>query len=126
MPLQFFHVRDLCRLMERLLLAPPAQRILNAGNPQTVTIRQWVEACYAVLGKTPCFVPVAQSVPQRSYFPFLNYAYRLDVTRQQALLPDLIPLEEGLAQSCAWYREHRSLVRVKPLLAYIDHNLRKE
>lgn len=126
MPLQFFHVRDLCRLMERILLDPPARHILNTGNPQPVTVRQWVEMCYAAAGKAPRFVQVDASVPQRSYFPFLNYAYHLDTAAQEALLPDLTELTAGLAESYAWYRENRGLIRRKPLLDYIDQNLRKE
>lgn len=126
MPLQFFHVRDLCRLMERILLDPPAQHVLNTGNPQPVTIRRWVEMCYAAAGKAPRFIEVNASVPQRSYFPFLNYAYHLDTAAQEALLPDLTELTAGLAESYAWYRENRSLIRRKPLLDYIDQNLRKE
>ena len=124
MPLQFFHVRDLCRLVERILAQKSAQRIINCGEPETVSVREWVKMCYAAVGKKPCFVPVDGSVPQRSYFPFLNYAYELDVAQQAALLPDLTPLAEGLRESYAWYREHRNEIRRKPLMAYIDENLK--
>lgn len=124
MPLQFFHVRDLCRLVERILAQKSARRIINCGEPETVSVREWVKMCYAAVGKKPCFVPVDGSVPQRSYFPFLNYAYELDVAQQAALLPDLTPLAEGLRESYAWYREHRKEIRRKPLMAYIDENLK--
>ena len=123
MPLQFFHVRDLCRLTERILAAEPVGRIINCGNPETVCIREWAEMCYAAVGRKPHFVPVDGSVPQRSYFPFLNYAYALDVTMQQRLLPEVAPLEEGLRESYAWFREHRGLIRRKPLMEFIDGNL---
>ena len=126
MPLQFFHVRDLCRLMERILLVPPAQHIINTGNPQDVSVREWAEMCYAAAGKTPRFVQVDEAVPQRSYFPFLNYPYRLDTAAQEAILPDLTPLDEGIAESLAWYRENRDLIRRKPLIPFIDENLRKD
>lgn len=126
MPLQFFHVRDLCRLMERILLDPPAQHIINTGNPQDVSVCEWAEICYAAAGKTPRFVQVDEAVPQRSYFPFLNYAYRLDTAAQEAILPDLTPLDEGIAESLAWYRENRDLIRRKPLIPFIDENLRKD
>lgn len=126
MPLQFFHVRDLCRLMERILDGAPANHILNTGNPHSVTVRDWVTLCYAAAGKTPRFIEVDATVPQRSYFPFLNYAYQLDTARQQEILPDVAALEAGIAESYAWYRENRELIRKKPLLAYIDENLRKD
>ncbi|MBR5404885.1 MAG: dTDP-glucose 4,6-dehydratase, partial [Oscillospiraceae bacterium] len=123
MPLQFFHIRDLCRFMEILLTRNPEQRIFNVGNPETVDIRQWAELCYRVLGKSPEMRYVAESVPQRSYFPFYDYAYRLDVTAQTALMPDTVPLFEGLCESYAWYKENRDAVRKKPLLDYIGQNL---
>ena len=40
-----------------------------------------------------------------------------------ALLPQLTPLADGLAESYAWFREHRELIRRKPLMAFIDANL---
>ena len=123
MPLQFFHVRDSCRVMERMLSAPPAEHVLNVGNPEAVTVRQWAAMCYAAAGKEPRFVRVDGPHPQRSYFPFLDYAYHLDTTRQQALLPEVTPLAAGLAESHAWWREHRSLIRRKPLMDYIDEHL---
>ncbi len=123
MPLQFFHVRDLCRVMEEILLNPPEEHILNVGNPEAVTIREWAEACYAAAGKAPRFISVDASHPQRSYFPFLNYAYHLDVSRQQPLLPQVMPLAEGLAESYAWWQKNRSLIRRKPLMDYIDEHL---
>ena len=126
MPLQLFHVRDLCRLMERILEQPPEEHIINTGDPRPVTVREWVELCYAAAGKTPRFVRVDASVPQRSYFPFLNYAYHLDTACQQRLLPDVTPLAQGLQEAYAWYREHRDLIRRKPLIAYIDEHLGKE
>ena len=89
--LQFFHVRDLCRLMEQLMLTAPAEHILNVGNPEAVSVRDWVTLCYACLGKPPRFVPVHGDIEQRSYFSFYDYEYFLDVSRQQALLPALTP-----------------------------------
>lgn len=123
MPLQFFHVRDLCRVIEGILLMPPEEHILNVGNPEAVTIRDWAEMCYAAAGKTPRFASVDAAHSQRSYFPFLNYAYHLDTTCQQALLPETESLEDGLAESYIWWQEHRGLIRRKPLMDYIDEHL---
>ena len=43
MKMQFFHVEDLCRFIENLLEKHPAERIFNVGNPDTVTISDWVK-----------------------------------------------------------------------------------
>lgn len=124
MPLQLFHVRDLCRLAEIILEKGAPQHVINTGNPDPVTVREWVTACWRATGREPRFIPVDDSVPQRSYFPFLKYDYHLDTAVQQSLLPDLTPLDAGLQESFEWYLTHRELIRVKPLMVFIDRELK--
>lgn len=123
MPLQFFHIRDLCRFIEILLDKKSKGQIYNVGNTETVDINKWVELCYKVLEKKPEIKYVDGSVPQRSYFPFLDYSYVLDVTKQNELMKDTIPLFDGLCESYAWYKNNRELVRKKPLIDFIRENL---
>ena len=126
MPLQFNHIRDLCRLIDLLLDKRPQSRIYNTGDLQPVTIRQWVELCYQVVG-APCrFVSVSGEHPQRSYFPFYPYAYQLDVRRQQALLPELTPLLQGLRESWDWYRQNPQGVMKRDYAGYIAQHLAGE
>ena len=126
MPLQFFHIRDLCRLIAVLLEKQPSQRIYNVGQPDAVTIRDWVQLCYDAVG-APCrMISVHGDHVQRAYFPFYPYAYQLDVQRQQALLPELTPLADGLRESWAWYREHEDWVPKRGYLAYVEERLEKE
>ena len=123
MKLQFFHVKDLCRLMEVIMAEKPEEHILNVGNAETVSIRDWVTKCYACLGKTPTFVPVYEALEQRKYFSFYDYEYCLDVSRQSRILPETVPLEEGLKEAAEWYLNHGAEVRKKPFLEFIDENL---
>lgn len=123
MKLQFFHVEDLCRMIACILKEHPQQRIFNVGNPEPVTIREWVRLCYRTVGRDPGFVSVGPEVEQRQYFPFYSYEYALDVTAQCILLKDLIPLEEGLQEAYQWYQKNESQVRKKPLIAFIEENL---
>ena len=58
MKLQFFHVKDLCRLMEVIIKEKPEEHILNVGNAEAVSIKEWVTKCYESLGKKPTFVNV--------------------------------------------------------------------
>lgn len=125
LPLQFFHIEDLCRFMELLLEKRPERKVYNVGNPETVSVREWAALCYKALGKEPVFVPVSKEVPQRGYFPFLDYAYRLDVTGQEEIMPALKGLAEGLEESWTWYRQNKEEVRIKPLLSYIDEHLKE-
>lgn len=120
MGLQFLHVRDLCRFVDVLLETRPAQRVFNVGNTGLITVREWVEACYAAVGATPEFVCVEEDVEQRSYFSFYGYEYCLDVSAQHALMPEETPLVEGLREAWAWYRLHGDEVNRKPLMAFID------
>lgn len=126
LPLQFFHVEDLCRMMEAILEQRPEQRVYNAGNPEPISAQQWVELCYRVAGKRPALAYVPKEVPQRRYFSFFDYAYLLDVTEQKKLLPVCKPMEEGLQEAYAWYIQHPDQVERKPYLAYIDAHLSKE
>lgn len=126
MKLQFFHVEDLCRFMEILLEKKPQQRVFNVGNPNSISILEWVELCYRAVGKTPAFAYVPADVPQRSYFPFYDYEYALDVSGQSLLMPETKPLSQGLKESFAWYLPHGELVVRKPLLDYIAEFLEAE
>ena len=70
MKLQFFHVKDLCRLMEVIIKEKPEEHILNVGNVEAVSIKDWVTKCYESLGKIPNFVNVYEEIEQRNYFSF--------------------------------------------------------
>lgn len=120
MKLQFFHVRDLCRCIEAILDERPSVHLFNVGNKECVSVREWVEQCYRAAGCTAEFEEVHQDISQREYFCFHDYEYQLDVTRQEALIKDTVPLEEGLRESYGWYRAHREEVNRKGYFAYID------
>lgn len=123
MELQFFHVKDLCRFMEILINTKPEEHAFNVGNADAVSIKDWVTLCYACLNKTPEFVNVYKDIEQRNYFSFYNYQYFLDVEKQQKLMPETIPLNEGLVQSLKWYMANENEVKKKPFIHYIDENL---
>ena len=117
-------MRDLCRFVEILLEKHPERKVFNVGNPETVTVKEWAELCYRIAGKTPRFVSVDRSVFQRNYFCFHDYEYVLDVSRQSALMPDTMPLEQGLREEFEWFRDNPdSVYRRNPYMEYIDSNL---
>jgi hypothetical protein len=119
MKMQFFHVEDLCRFMEILLEQHPAQRIFNVGNPEAISIAEWVQLCYDAVGAELKTIRV-EGHPQRSYFCFHDYDYFLDVTKQTALMPRVKPLAEGLQESYAWFRDNRDSIAPKPYIEYAD------
>ncbi|MEE1006171.1 MAG: NAD-dependent epimerase/dehydratase family protein [Acutalibacteraceae bacterium] len=123
MKIQLFHVRDLCKLMEVIIVDKPSEHILNVGNSEAISIKDWVIKCYACFDKVPAFVNVYGDIEQRNYFSFYNYEYYLDVQRQHKIYSDTISLEEGLKESAEWYLANETEVNKKPYFDYIDTNL---
>lgn len=125
LPLQFFHVEDLCRLIEVILAKHPDEHIFNVGNTADVTAEEFVRICYAAAGKTPD-IRYVTGHPESSYFSFRNYAYHLDTTRQEVLLPELKDLEKGMQEAYEWYKSHpEDEIRRKAYIEYIDQNIAK-
>lgn len=124
MKLQFFHVRDLCKLMEVIICTNPADHIMNVGNAQAISIKDWVTKCYACFGKKPMFENIYENIDQRKYFSFYNYEYILDVRCQQKIFTESITIDEGLLESVKWYLENENEVIKKPFFDYIDKNFR--
>lgn len=126
MKLQFFHVRDLCHMMDAIIEKQPQNQIYNVGNPKLVTIAEWVKLCYQAAGADVTFVNVAAEVEQRAYFPFYNYEYQLDVAEQTKLLNEVTPLEQGILEEYQWYHENpkeaQREIRRKPFFEYIAQN----
>ncbi len=122
MPLQFFHVEDLCRLMEILLETHPKDRIFNVGNREIVTVNTFIELCYRA-ANVPLSVRNIISHPnQRDYFPFHNYFYTLDVSRQDAVFPVQKDLFIGLKESFEWHCAHPADAPKRNYLNFIDEN----
>ena len=124
--LQFFDVEDLCRLIEAIVEKKPDYHVINSGNVQATDEAEWVKLCYGVLGKTPDIRYISAEYEQRQYFPFRDYEYYLDVTRQTELLTDLKPLEIGLKESYEWFKNNRELIVRKDYFRYIEEKIIKE
>lgn len=124
--LQFFDVEDLCRLIEAIVEKKPDYHVINSGNVQKINAAEWVKLCYGILGKTPDIRYVSAEYEQRQYFPFRDYEYYLDVTRQTELLTDLKPLEIGLKESYEWFKNNRELIVRKDYFRYIEEKIIKE
>lgn len=123
MKLQFFHVEDLCRLMEIILKTHPKEHILNVGNPETVDINTFVEMCYEIAGEELFKVYVTDQDNWRDYFCFYDYEYELDVSKQKKLLPETKDLYEGLKESYDYYLAHPNDVNKKAYMKFIDGHI---
>ena len=125
MKLQFFYIEDLCKFIDILLEKKPDQHIFNVGNSKMISIREWVELCYKVVGKTVEFKNVNDDINQRKYFSFYDYEYSLDVSKQHQLMPDEKDLYEGLKESFVWYKNNMDKVNKKTFFDFIDNALVK-
>ena len=124
MKLQFFHVKDLCKVMEEILHKKPKMHVFNVGNKEAVTIHDWVNMCYRAAGAQLEVKNVYEEINTRNYFCFTDYEYMLDVIKQDEVLSDTITLEEGLKEAFLWYKDHQDEVNKKPYFEYIDEHLK--
>lgn len=122
MKLQFFHVNDLCKVVEKILENHPSEHILNVGNKELVDINTFVELCYKVVGIPLEKVYVTNHNNQRDYFSFHDYEYSLDVSRQSELLVEEKDLFEGLKESYEWFKNNSKEVVRKDYIKYIQEN----
>lgn len=120
--LQFFYIGDLAKFILKIIELKPKDRIYNVGNKDIIDVNEWVNLCQEILNKKTNIVYINDDVPQRSYFPFLDYSYTLDIKKQGKILKELTPLKEGLIASYNWYKDNKNLVRRKPLIEFINDN----
>lgn len=123
MKLQFFHVADLCRCIDSILHTHPEKYIFNVGNKQLVSVKEWVDLCYSIVGTEVHYINVPQKINQRDYFSFYDYEYVLKIENQSLLLDKTISLDDGLKECYEWYRNFPHEVRKKDYIKYIDENL---
>lgn len=122
MKLQFFHVNDLCKVIEKILETHPEEHIFNVGNEELVDINTFVELCYKVVGTPLEKEYVTNHDNQRDYFSFYDYEYSLDVSRQCELLEEQKDLFDGLKESYEWFKNNKDKVVKKDYMKFIDEN----
>lgn len=125
MKLQFLHVEDLCKIIEKIMELHPEEHIFNVGNNRMVDINYFVEQCYKVVGMPLEKVYVKNHENQRDYFSFYDYEYALDVTKQKQLLSEEKSLFEGLKESYEWYRSNSKDVLRKDYIQFIEDNFER-
>ena len=124
MTLQFIHVRDLCRLVDQLLIQQPEDKIYNVGNQQLISVRDWVSLCYEVVDEELSIIEVDKKINPLQYFSFNDYQYEVAVHRQTKLIGETIDLKEGLVESWQWYQENEDLVTKQDYQKFIDETLK--
>lgn len=124
MRLQFFHVKDLCKFIDVLIEKKPEQHIFNVGNSDTISVKDWVELCYKIVGATVNFIHVSPLIEQRNYFCFYNYEYELCINHQKQIYSNTLSMYEGLYEAYLWYIYNSHEVKKKDYFKYIDEFLK--
>ena len=57
----------------------PEEHILNVGNTEGVSIKDWVTKCYESIGKIPDFVNVYKEIDQRN--PKINFGVHMEAIK---------------------------------------------
>lgn len=122
MKLQFFHVNDLCKVIEKILEKHPKEHTFNVGNKELIDINTFVELCYKVVGAPLEKVYITNHNNQRDYFSFYDYEYSLDVSKQSELLIEEKDLFEGLKESFEWFKDNPNEVVKKDYINFIQKN----
>ena len=123
MKLQFFDVDDLCKMIDTLLEKHPAHHVYNVGNREAVSVCDWVKMCYDAVGAELVIKCVEETFDVRQYFPFRDYEYFLNVDRQSSLLENTKPLQQGIKEAFAWYRNNKTDVNRKTYDEFIEKYL---
>lgn len=122
--LQFYFIDDLCNLIYDIDQTKPIDHIINVGNEEAITVRDWVKMCYEACGKTVSFKNVYDT-EYKYFFSFSEYEYHLNVTIQDSITKQSTPLKKGIEASLKWYLDNEGSVAKRPYIQYIDDHLKK-
>jgi len=112
----FLHVKDFVRGSLLALEKLPGAEPINIAYGKQTTVGEVVEAILKAAGRDDLAVQYDETKP--TALPFRM----ADTTKAQVLLgfKPSISLEEGLADTVAWYKENQRLERVKSSLAHCE------
>lgn len=122
--LHFLDVFDLAMIMEYIINNNPDDHILNVGNSNSISIREWVDLCYQAANKEARSIEVKEDIKQRNYFPFYDYEYELDTKLLKKFNLELADMKKGLEASYLHYISHEEEVKKKNYLQFIDDNFK--
>lgn len=120
--LQFYYIDDLCNLIYEIEQSKPSEHIINVGNKDAMSVKEWVTMCYEACGKKAEFEYV-YDIENKFFFSFSEYQYHLDVLVQESIYEYTTPLKEGIEASLKWYMKNEESVSKRPYIQYIDENI---
>lgn len=119
--LQFIYTTDLANIIITLFdQSSPSVSIYNVGNKESVTIREWIQACAKVVGKDAIIVPFQYELygyNVRDFFPFYDYDNVLDVNVIQYIYDTETDFNDGLSEAYRWFINNQESILWKENVA---------
>ena len=128
--LQFVYAPDLADFaLKAAQSAKENISIYNIGNSESLTARQWVEACAAAAGGYVDIIEYDYETSGRNvrdFFPFYDYDNVLDVSKMKSLFHRETLFLDGLKNAYLWYRANAGSIEFKKNVAMNEEQILKE
>lgn len=115
--IQFIYTKDLSMIVLEILKSNFPTTILNVGNKEGITVKQWIEACMKVCNITTNIIEIDYHyyhLSIRDFFCFHDYNNVLDISKIHQLIEyKETPFHKGLTNSYQWYLEHKDTIVFK-------------
>lgn len=113
---QFIHIDDLVRCFGSTMYNESTNKIYNLTHPEIITWRDLVNLCGEVIEIKPIIKEIDVSkvhLEARSYFPFRDVTYLLDIKRliSDGLYVPKLTLMLGLKKTYDWYKSERPALK---------------
>lgn len=105
---QFIHIDDLVKCFESAMFSKYSNRIYNITHPEIVSFEYLIRTCGKASDKEPILKKIdtnKTAIEARSYFPFRDVTYILDIkklTAEGLYVPEL-DLIHGIKKTYEWY-----------------------
>lgn len=103
--------------------------IFNVGNSESMTAREWVEACALASGGKADIIEydyAATGRNVRDFFPFYDYDNVLDVSKMKSVYKRETDFIHGLRNAYAWYCKNADTILFKENVSYNEKQILEE
>lgn len=114
--IQFVYIDDLVRCFESTMYNESANKIYNLTHTEIISWRDLVTTCGEVIGIKPVIKEIDVSkvhLEARSYFPFRDVTYLLDIERltTDGLYVPKLTLKQGMEKTYDWYKSKKPVLK---------------
>jgi nucleoside-diphosphate-sugar epimerase len=115
--LQFIYAFDLAQIIVKLMNTDlDSITIFNVGNKESITMKEWIEACAKVVGKTANIIEYnykASDFKATDFFPFYDLNIILDVKKIHQVYNEETDFIKGLENAYDWYCQNQDQIKFR-------------